>query len=382
MTDSVTVAIVRPDANVAAKGFYNSQEIGLAMGLSTLGVSTDIYIAGESENTSIYAEGSGWAVRVIELPFYKIPEIDHAIYPRLLDRLRNETYQLVQVNEENELTCFRVARFCYKNNIPVIVYQGMYKGIGGRIRTAFQKAYNLLLRPLMQGYLSMAAAKTSAAANYLKEGGYTSVEVIPVGLDVGPFENAELIDWHANLNISPETQVVLYVGVLEKRRNIDMILDMAKALAEKDVVFLIVGSGEEEDASVSKISQDNITNVRLLGRIPQKELPSLYSLADVSLLASDYEIYGMTVIESMYFGTPVLSTKTAGPVDIIDNDINGVLLDGTNLNDWVEHLSALLDDGVRLSAMSGAAKSKVEEALLWEKVAQRYMAKIIEPCNS
>ncbi len=88
----------------------------------------------------------------------------------------------------------------------------------------------------------------------------------------------------------------------------------------------MAGDGPIYTKVKQRIAQENINNVHVIGKILQEYLKSLYETADYFLLASNYEIYGMVVLEALYFGCPVLSTKTAGPTDMIIDGVNGYLL--------------------------------------------------------
>lgn len=373
------IAIVRPDSNFTSGQFYNSQEVGLARGLSLLGVGVDIYVATDEKSVShsvVDSKGEG-QVRLFRMPYFKVPEIDHAIYPKLNKTLHENKYDLIQVNEENELTCFNVARYAKKNSIPVIVYQGMYRPLTGRIRAAFQSFYNIFLRNKFQRYISLPVAKTNRARLYLERNGYDDVAVLPVGLDVNAFEESETIDWDSKLGIEPDQKVLLYVGIFEERRNIDFLLDVAKQLQDRRVVLALAGDGEIFSKVKSRIENENLENVKLLGKVNQKSLPSLYQRSDIFLLASDYEIYGMVLLEAMYFGVPVFSTKTAGPEDVIESGKNGLLFDKMNVSEWAKAVEDLVFSEAELSDMSREAKEKVQADLTWESIAKKYAANII-----
>lgn len=376
----MNIAIIRPDGNVASSSFYNSQELGLARGLALLGVNTDVYIADSEKNISIElidSEGSG-RVRLIKQPRYILPEIGHAIYPKLINELKKNKYHLIQVNEENELTCFAVARYAYKQGIPVIVYQGMYKPIGGRIRELFQRTYNIFLRPRFKKYISLPVTKTERAKNYLISQGYPEPVVIPVGLDLSPFSNRKDRDWRAENSLTAGQPILLYVGILENRRNLHFLIDLAKKLKSQNVALLIAGGGPLESAILDRINTEKIDNVKLIGKVTQASLPSLYEAASLFLLASDYEIYGMAVLEAMYHGTPVISTPTAGPEDIIESGVDGVLIEGVNSDDWIEQITPILGDQKMQQLMRKAAVEKIEKHLIWPAVAKEYKRLVID----
>jgi glycosyltransferase involved in cell wall biosynthesis len=373
------MAIIRPIGIPISRNFYNSQEIGLARGLSLCGVAVDVYVAGGVKEVvcqTIDSTGE-CLVRLFEVPFKKIPMIDQAIYPELAKLLSDGDYDFIQVNEENELTSFLVARYAHKAGIPVVVYQGMYQQLTGRIYAAFQAFYDLFFLPVFRKNISFALVKTRKAGSHLERKGFENIKLIPVGIDPTPF--AEPLDrkWREENSIPSESTVLLYVGIFERRRNVDFMVDLAKRLADEGVFLLMAGVGPEHERIAARVSSEGISNIRLLGSVSQAALPSLYRQSSVFLLPSNYEIYGMVVIEAMYFGLPVISTRTAGPEDIIDSGSDGILLDGLNLEQWAHAIQAFIGNDAKRQAMGEAAANKVLDTLTWEVIAKDYRDSVI-----
>jgi len=373
------IAIIRPIGHIIDPDSYNCQEIGLARGLASHGVDVDVFLAGEGKRvqcSTATAPGPG-QVRIFQLPFFTLPEIGHAIYPSLRQLLTEGKYDLIHVNEENELTSFLVSRLGRKLGVPVIIYQGMYLPITGRIRAAFQKFYDLLLLPVLRKNIHLAVAKTTQAEQFLRSKGFARTAVIPVGLDPAPFGDVIQIDWKQRLNLPEGAQIILYVGVFEERRNIHFLLDVAKVCGgQGNLYFVLIGSGPEYESIRQRKERQHLDHVLLLGRLRQKQLPSLYRQSSLFLLASSYEIYGMVVLEAMYFGVPVLSTATAGPRDIISSGNDGILLEKLDVNKWAETINELCRDRKKLDMMQNAARRKIQEALVWKVVSKEYLKRI------
>jgi glycosyltransferase involved in cell wall biosynthesis len=378
------LAIVRPDGNVIPKGFYNSQELGLAQQLAALNIDVDVYYAGNVNkvtSTLVDSQGEG-VVTLIELPFYIIPLIQQAIFPQLLTELKKRTYDLIQVNEYNDLICNQVVNYAHKKNIPTIVYQGMYKNMSGRFNELYTAFHNTFLLKGFIKKISTALTKTQVAATFLSSKGFDDVSVMPVGLDTNAFvqsesnlNNNELNDLY---NIPPDHKVILYVGNFEQRRNITFLLDIAKHCAKLPITFLFIGEGELLADARQRVHDQNLNNVRLPGRLPQKQLATIYQSSDLFLLASDYEIYGMVVLEAMYYGVPVISNNTAGPASIIDSEINGMIIEEFDIKKWSSVTKNLLTDTNTLNIMKEKAKNKIEQEFTWQKIAKKYLEEILK----
>lgn len=378
------MAIVRPDGNVIPKGFYNSQELGLAKELAPLNIDVDVYYAGNvSKISSSQVDSSGpGKINLIELPYYIIPFIQQAQFPGLIKELKKSKYDFIQVNEYNDITCSQVVNYAYKNNIPTAVYQGMYKNMSGRINHLYTYLHDMILLPNFIKKTSTSLTKTKVAANFLKSKGFNDVSVMPVGLDTNSFSQPETDilnnDFYSLYNIPPEHKVVLYVGNFEQRRNISFLLDVAKHCEKQEITFLFIGEGELLEYSKQRVHDENMFNIRLPGRLPQKQLAKVYQSSDLFLLASDYEIYGMVVLEAMYYGVPVISNNTAGPASIIDSEANGVIIDDFDIEKWYSVIKSLFTDADTLKMMKKNAKNKIEQELTWKKIAQKYLDEVLK----
>ena len=368
------LAIVRTLASPIDRRFYNSQELGLGRALLQHQVSTDVYVAStKSEVTeTLIAEQGDASLKLLECPCRSLPLISQAWMPKVAQRLASTDYDLIHVNESNEIESWRIAKLARRSNVPLLLYQGMHKPIEGRLQSCFQAVFDRLMLPSLRHNTTIACGKTQRAAQYLEERGFAAPRVMPVGLDPTPLETDTAVDWREKLSIAKHTKMVLYVGVLEERRNPDLILELAARNPE--FMFVIAGTGPAEQKTREECDRRQLKNLQLLGQVPQNTLPDLYRNSDLSLLPSDYEIYGMTVLESMYFGTPVMASRTAGPESIIDHDRNGWLIDSMSVDDWNQTLLQVTGSPTTLTDVAKAAEKKIHEKLTWKAIAEDYSA--------
>jgi glycosyltransferase involved in cell wall biosynthesis len=378
------LAIVRPDGNIIPKGFYNSQELGLAQQLSMLNVDVDVYYAGNVSkvtSTRMPSKGEG-VVNLIELPFYMIPFVQQAQFPLLISELKKRTYDIIQVNEYNDLICTQTVNYAHRNNIPVVVYQGMYKNLSGRFNKLYTAFHDTFLLANFIKKITFSLTKTTTAADFLISKGFKNPRVMPIGLDLQAFsektaENKQEISVHSKYGIPNQHKLIIYVGNFEQRRNIKFLLDIAELCIDKQISFLYIGEGELFEEAKNIVNTKQLSNVKLPGRLPQKDLPSIYQAADLFLLASDYEIYGMVVLEAMFYGVPLISNNTAGPASIIDSEINGVIINELDKTKWVSTIERLFSDN-RLIKLKQNAQEKIKQELTWEKIAQKYLKDILQ----
>ena len=377
----LSIAIIRPDCNVLPRAYYNSQELGLAIALANLGVNVDVYYAANVDNVRYeeVKELTAGSVTLVELPYKNIPLIGQGYYPDLINELKKRTYNLIQVNEYNDIINYRAIRYASKADIPVIIYQGMYKNLLGKVNQLYTLIHDNLLLPDIIKRVTKVYSKTSRASAFLENKGFKNRGVLPVGLDPKPFnkESVESKYSKESLGIPEQHTTVTYIGNFEPRRNIAFLLDLAKHLKDQPFSFVLVGAGELFEHAIKFKEENQLLNLHILDRIPQQELSQVYAFSDVFLLASDYEIYGMVLIEAMYHSVVPISNITAGSESLIENNIDGFLIDNLELTAWKEKLLHLHNNPTVLEKMKSSASNKISTTLTWDSVAKHYYQDII-----
>ena len=193
-----------------------------------------------------------------------------------------------------------------------------------------------------------------------------------VGIDVSKFQNSIDIEWKKMYNIE-DKHVLLYVGSLEKRRNPLFLVDIISQLPSDYVLFL-VGIGPLEKDIKNKIQELKLEDrCILLGKLKQEELPSLYRNSDIFLLASNYEIYGMVILETMYFGVPIISSLTAGSETLIEPGKDGIIIKEYDAPKWAFHIKEICKDTEKLKLMGEKAHNKIQNKMTWQKTSKTFL---------
>lgn len=130
--------------------------------------------------------------------------------------------------------------------------------------------------------------------------------------------------------------LVLYIGQLIKRKGIGQVLKSLNTLKDPEIGFMILGSGPEEKKLKEFCNENNLKNVFFEGFHQQEELPKYYAMADIFILPSFEEVWGLVVNEALASGLYVLCSKYAGAAyDLINNE-NGVIFDPENIDEMVK----------------------------------------------
>jgi len=127
--------------------------------------------------------------------------------------------------------------------------------------------------------------------------------------------------------------IILYVGGLIKRKNVDKIIKAIYNLRQKsfDVGLLIAGQGPEFKNLYKMVRKMNLTDyVKFLGWIPFHKLSNYYLAANVFVFPAENEPWGLVINEALEAGIPIVTTKSIGAEELIANNINGMLINEIN----------------------------------------------------
>ncbi len=164
--------------------------------------------------------------------------------------------------------------------------------------------------------------------------------------------------------------VVLGVGRVNMVKGFQNLLQATKSMPK--TLFIIVGG---DDGYLDKLRNifRNCNNVALTATFyPREKLIEFYSLADVFVLPSLHEPFGIVLLEAMAKGNAVIATDVGGPKEIIVAGESGLLLSPTDQNAWAAELKRLSKDRSELLRLQ---KSAQEAALTysWKKILPKYL---------
>lgn len=369
----MNIALIRTSASPISPAYYNVQEIGLGKALFARGHSVNIVLAAESKAAAvdIILEDAVHCLTVHYLPVRRIVA-QNGYFPHLLALLATQRPDVVVVAEYDNVTSWLVARWCSRTGTPVVLVQGMYRDYNGTVARVLQSAYDVCLLGTLRTSFDRVICKTTLAKNYLAGKGFNVNAVCPIGLDPPPVQ--------AKLRRSRDAigpKVVLYVGILEPRRNPLFLLRVFKRLldSEKDLALWIVGVGPLLDACKRLVAEwDLASSVRFLGRVEQQALAAIYSRAYLSVLPSSYEIFGMVLLESMYHGVPVVSSRNGGSLDVIANNSDGVIVTDLAEDAWANAMESLIENPEFRDELSIRAREKVTHRYLWVSAVDAFIA--------
>ena len=199
------------------------------------------------------------------------------------------------------------------------------------------------------------------------------VSVIPLGVDLDRFRPIEKDSARAELGLEDE-RIVLFVGRIEPLKGVDILINAA-ALLESDVdcSVLIVGGDESSRSQVARLRELARTRgiehrVAFVGAVDHDRLPLYYSAADVCVVPSHYESFGLVAVEAMASGVPVVASRVGGLAGTVKDGETGYLVPWLCPEPFAERIELLLDNEPLRRNLGEAAREAVSR-YRWENVA-------------
>lgn len=192
------------------------------------------------------------------------------------------------------------------------------------------------------------------------------IAVIPYGVDLSAFRAP-------TLQPAPDDCIeCLFVGQISYRKGVHVLLNVARACRSLPVRFRLCGPVVSPE-----LIEDLPENAHYDGPIPPGRVPAAMQEADILLVPSLEDAYGLVVLEAMASGLPVITTSNAGTSELLSNGRNGVVVPAGDVESIVAALTLLVHDvGARLQ-MSAAAAATVASRP-WEAFAEAAIARIDE----
>jgi len=201
---------------------------------------------------------------------------------------------------------------------------------------------------------------------------YEKISVVPLGVDIDTFA-PKFDSSHLKKKFGMDQEfVTLTVATTSWRKGMVFLLRAFHALSLTEMNFkAIIATGGSSNIR-DLVNELNLNRRVIMIEKPlnHEELAALYNLADIFILPSVEEGFGLTPLESMACGTPVLVSAVGGFVDIIDNDC-GVLVPPFDYRSLVSHLQELYEDRSLLKEMGKKARMKALK-YTWEITGEKY----------
>ena len=303
------------------------------------------------------------ASKISQVAYYEHLDVVHAHYaiPHAISALLAR-----QMLEEKcpDLKCFRVATTLHGTDITIV---GADRSMHDAVRLAINKSDGVTA---VSGYLRDETVKMFSPR--------VPIEVIPNFVDTSVFTRMQGGETRELLGLG-SGKVVIHISNFRPVKCIGDVLAVFAGIRSRiDSTLLLVGDGPERTAAETWVRENCLTDsVRFLGKID--DIVPLLSVADLMLMPSNAESFGLAALEALASGVPVIATDVGGFPEFIRNGVDGFLLPPGDVASMSERALSILEDDNLWKRFSEAAVKQARQydtALLVERYEAFYRSLI------
>lgn len=353
-----------------AKGFYNLQEIGLAKALDSLCDEVKVYklVANTAERQTQDIEGT----RNASLDLIPSKQIGSNGIPDM--RCIDKNLDALVCFSDTQIMFPKVYRWAEKNKIKLIPYIGVVESHS--TNKVKQYVMNCLFSRNVAVYKKCrCCVKTHAVQEILTAFGVNNSIVAPVGIDFSllnsNFEELNKECAKVRIGFQSTDRVVLLVGRIDADRNpLDSVNVFGKLKKyDRNFKLLIIGKGTLKSELFALLRQAGLEeDVKYIEQLPNSEMWKIYRASEILITFSRTEIFGMSILEAMYYGTVVHAVNAPGPNEILVDHESGYLY-----NNAIDMENGITENLSNEESIKDNAHKRVVNHFSWYKT-----AKIIE----
>jgi glycosyltransferase involved in cell wall biosynthesis len=198
--------------------------------------------------------------------------------------------------------------------------------------------------------------------------------MIPNGVDAKEYEKSDIdLNQFRRRFALPEEKIVLFVGRLVYEKGIHVLINAVPKVLEKvNAKFVIVGNGYMQQSLLEHIRNIGLAHkVMFTGFVDDKTLRNLQKCADVSVVPSLFEPFGIVALEAMAAKSPVVVSDTGGLSEIVEHEVTGIKVYPNNPDSLAWGITRVLLDENLANKLRENAYRKVVEMYNWERISQQ-----------
>ena len=338
----------------------------LATGLAKKGhVVSVIFPSQSSKKTKIIHEG----VTVYGIPSFKVPTVKPAFYfsvPTLAKQSVEEIIAEIKpdiIHIQNHVMIGKVIfKIAKKKNIPIVGTNHFmpenlvhYFHLPKKVERDFSAwGWKQFLKVFEN--LDLVTTPTKTARGLLTKIGFEGeVRIVSCGIDLEKFNPKNDGEYLKKLYKIPTNKpILLYTGRVVKEKKIEQIINAMPQILEKiDAHLVIAGNGNSKPELIELVEKLNIKkNVTFTGFVKDQDLPNLYAIADLFVIAGIAELQSIVTMEALATGLPALGVNAMALPELIHDKENGYLFETGDSNKIARDAVKILTDKKLYDSMS------------------------------
>lgn len=361
--------VITSIGNFGQKGFYNAQEVGLAKALDPLADEVILYKLVPSTEVRRTEKIEGCQHASIHFLPAKSYGINGVFDTKVLDSSLTALIYFC----DTQFSVPKVYRWAKKKNVKFFPYIGVIES-HSTSRLKRMLVNGMFQRNLWVYRRCYCFVKTPTVKKELEKTGVKNAVVAPVGLDLSllkaNYKNFDPTELKRKYGYKPDDKVLLFIGRLIEEKQPFRMIEIFSEVYRQDTRYrlLMVGSGELKEQAVKLIREKGLQEqVQLIDRIPNKDIWELYRFADCFVNLNRQEIFGMAILEAMYYGCKVIAWEAPGPSFIIEDGVSGFLV--TN---EINAVKCLREGALEVKQIQG----RITERFTWDGTAKLILKEI------
>ncbi len=231
----------------------------------------------------------------------------------------------------------------------------------------------------IEWWLTYEARRVITCSDYMREQVHKIFElppqkqdVIPNGVDLSDFDRPDGAAAFREQRVAPGEKLVFFAGRLEYEKGVQTVLDALPMVLEREPVrFYVAGVGTHAEELRAHVDRLGIgSRVHFLGFVGDEELAMYYAAADLAVVPSLYEPFGMVALETMASGTPCIAADTGGLRELVVHEATGLRFipgDPASLADMIARLTM---DRRMAQRLTVDARRMLDEQFSWRSIAR------------
>jgi len=288
----------------------------------------------------------------------------------IFSRLRRGNFDVLWLHGWGYFSHIRAIFYAKMLGIKVILRGESFRPYQGALKSPLKFLFSRFLRCCGDGFLTIGTLNR----NFYKSIGIPETLLFdcPYAVDneffsplrSGITEQKKVLANYLGLN--DKSSVILYAGKLTERKRVDLVVKSYVSLIMRnsgleDCHLIVVGTGELMPLAVELAGTIASRNIHFVGFKNQSQLVPYYALADIFVLPSYNEPWGLAINEAMCAGCAIVTTSDVGAaVDLVRPGYNGVIIPANDAEALENALLALLSDPTLLSNMCEASKELIQ----------------------
>lgn len=282
--------------------------------------------------------------------------------------IQEKKFDIVHGQSEGSLISLGAIWLAKRKNIPTVLTKHSLNALRPTlIRILTNKILPSVLNAWADGVIGVSRAAVDDIYGLKNE-----IRIIGNGVDAQFFKTD--LDARNTLRMQlgyKKTDIIGgYIGRLNKKKGVGILIDVISKVIKKtsDFKFVFIGSGPMEN-NVKSFAIAHPDSIQYLGPKPHYSIHEYYNILDIFTLASYGESFGISIIEAMVCGIPVVTLTQSAVLEIINNGVDGYIT--TDEKEFVEKIILLTKNSDLRKTIANQAKIKAQTQFTWQKIAEQ-----------